>query len=430
MRILNACLLGGALMAGAFVGPAIAEDEITYTKDIAPLLRENCEECHRVGGVAPLALSSYRQAKGWAAMVREVVESRRMPPWHADPHVGTFRNDRRLSDEDIQTLVTWMETGYKRGNPEEALPPFDMPEGWRIKDPDVVLQMPEEVEIAATGVVPYMNIEIPTGFTEDRWIEAMDVQAGNAKVVHHILVYVRDPNHPGDDMGDFLKIGRGFLIGFAPGTVAVDLPKGMAYKIPAGSTLIFQMHYTPTGKPETDQSKIALRFADEAPEHELVTATTVNFEFEIPPHAESHRVEATSPFPKNAILYSMTPHMHYRGKSYEFIAHFPDGTTRKLLHVPNFDFNWQTTYILQEPVFIPAGTRMETIAHFDNSANNPYNPDPSKPIHWGDQTWEEMMIGWMNLSWFDGDADDFAETKEEMLRALEERDANQLARAE
>lgn len=406
-------LLVLAVMPGIAQGGGVQE-EVTYSKHVAHILKENCQTCHRPEGIAPLALMSYTQAKAWAPMIKEVVTTRRMPPWHADPTVGEFKNDRRLSDEDIETIVKWTESGFKRGNQADMPEPFVWSDEWRIQNPDVVLEMPEEISIEATGVVPYMDIAIPTNFGEDRWIQAMDLLPGNAKVVHHILVFVRDPAHQHTELDEFLRIGKGFLIGYAPGTLPVDLPEGYAIKLPKDSTLIFQMHYTPTGKPEKDRSKIAFKFTDKAPVHELLTATTVNTDFVIPPQAANYRVEANSTFPKNAVLYGMTPHMHYRGKSYDYIAKYPDGREELLLRVPKFDFNWQTTYSFKEPKFIPAGTVMHTVAHFDNSADNPSNPDPNKAVKWGDQTWEEMMIGWMNISWFNGSEADYRASLEQL----------------
>jgi hypothetical protein len=422
LHVCSIVLVSIMIAPGLSFAGGVVPEEVTYSQHVSRILQKNCQGCHRPEGVAPLALMTYSQAKNWAPMVKEVVVQRRMPPWHADPSVGHFKNDRRLSDEDIQTLVKWTETGFKRGNPADMPEPLVWDADWRIKNPDVVLQMPKEVHIEATGVVPYMNIEIPTNFSEDKWIRSMDLLAGNAKVVHHILVYARDPAHKNTELNEFLRIGKGFLIGFAPGTLPVQLPEGHAIKLAKDSTLIFQMHYTPTGKPETDRSKIAFKFADGPPKHEIVTATTVSHDFLIPPNDPNYRTEADITFPKNAILYGMTPHMHYRGKSFDYVLRYPDGKEEMLLRVPKFDFNWQTSYALAEPKFIPQGTVMHTVAHFDNSSANPSNPDPNKAVRWGDQTWDEMMIGWMTISWFDG--------SEEQYQATVATDANKLAKSE
>lgn len=391
------CCLAG--FAGLAQDQAPAQNTPTYAKDISRLMQKHCADCHHPGGIGPFSLLTYRQTKGWAEMIKEVVTDRRMPPWHADPEVGKFKNDRRLSDEEIQTIVNWVDNGRPMGNEADMPPPITFSQEWRIPTPDAVFEMPKEVTINPQGVVPYMEFEVPTNFTEDKWLQAIEVRPGNPKVVHHIIIFVRSPEMVAGEKEEFQRIGRGFLVGFAPGTIPTIYQPGYAVKVPKGSTFIFQMHYTPTGKTEVDKSKLGIVFAKEPPQHEMITATTVNFDFQIPAHDPNYRVEAVSELPADAMLYAMTPHMHYRGKSFEYIAHFPDGRSERLLCVPNYDFNWQTTYVLEQPVLLPKGTKMQTIAHFDNSANNKYNPDPSRPVRWGEQTWEEMMIGWMGLSW-------------------------------
>lgn len=397
-------LLAACLLAMLGLGVAYAQTQaegVTYAKEVSRILYKNCAECHRPGGIGPFSLLTYRQAKGWSKMIKEVVTEGRMPPWHADPAIGKFRNDRRLGQEDIAALVSWVDGGMPLGDETQLPEPPEFDENWRIGHPDVVFEMPREVTINPTGVVPYMEIEVPTNFTEDKWIKAMEAKPGNSKVVHHIIIFNRAPQFTAGEREDFQRIGRGFLVGFAPGVIPEELPDGYAVKIPAGSTLIFQMHYTPTGKTEVDRSAFGIKFADGPPTHEVVTATTVNFEFTIPPNDPNYRVEAESVVPADVLLLAMTPHMHYRGKSFEYIVHYPDGKSETLLRVPRYDFNWQTTYKLTEPARLPKGTRIQCVAHFDNSANNPYNPDPNKAVKWGDQTWEEMMIGWMSMAWCD-----------------------------
>ncbi|MBI2423898.1 MAG: hypothetical protein HYV27_13790 [Candidatus Hydrogenedentes bacterium] len=402
-RIPKTPLFGLALALAAGLCPAalagVESETVTFTKHVARILQNNCQDCHHPNGIAPMTLQSYRQVKGWAKMIREVVDTKRMPPWHASPEYGHFSNDRSMAQTDADMLMSWIDNGMPQGDPADMPAPKTYNDEWRIDEPDVVLTMPEEVHIEPSGVMPYENIEIPTGFEEDKWVTQIDIRAGNPKVVHHVLVYARAPEHQEQEMGEFLRLGRGFIAGYAPGTVPVILDGTRAIKIPKGANLIFQMHYTPTGKPEVDRSSIGLKFAEKAPEFEDLTATTINFDFKIPPHADNHEVVADIEFPKSALLYSMTPHMHYRGKGFTYTAKYPDGTEEILLDVPRFDFNWQTSYVLETPRYIPAGTVLHTVAHFDNSANNPANPDPSKPVRWGDQTWEEMMIGWMTISW-------------------------------
>lgn len=400
---LAVCVIAGA--AGAQDNAAApAADVPTYAKEVSRLMQEKCSGCHHPGGIGPFSLLTYRQTKGWAPMIKEVVEQRRMPPWHADPSVGKYKNDRRLTDEEISTIVKWVDGGRPMGNEADLPEPITYSEEWRIPGPDVVFELPSEQTIDPSGVVPYREIEVPTNFAEDKWLQMIEARASNPKVVHHIIVFVRSPDMEVGERAEFQRIGRGFLVGFAPGVIPTILPEGHAVKVPKGSTFIFQMHYTPTGKHEVDRSQLGIVFAKQPPQREVITATTINPDFQIPAGDPNYRVVAESVIPDNGILYSMTPHMHYRGKSFEYIAHYPDGKSETLLRVPNYDFNWQTTYILQTPARLPKGTRIETIAHFDNSANNPANPDPTRPVRWGEQTWEEMMIGWMNLSWEKGGA--------------------------
>jgi len=371
----------------------------TYAKDVSRLMQAKCADCHHPGGIGPFSLLTYRQTKGWGEMIKEVVSQRRMPPWHADPSVGKYKNDRRLTDDEINTIVKWVDGGQPLGNEADLPAPVEFSETWRIPGPDAVFELPSEQTIGASGVVPYREIEVPTNFTEDRWVQMIEARPTNAKVVHHIIVFMRSPEMQDGDRQDFQRLGRGFLVGFAPGVIPTVLEPGYAVKVPKGTTLIFQMHYTSTGKHEVDRSQLGLVFAKEPPKHEVVTATTINGDFVIPAGDPNFRVVAQSVIPDDGVLYAMTPHMHYRGKSFEYIAHYPDGKSETLLRVPNFDFNWQTSYVLDTPARLPKGTRIETIAHFDNSANNKANPDPTKPVKWGEQTWEEMMIGWMTMSW-------------------------------
>ena len=395
-------LLGAAALIiatpAAFAADATAPaDEITYTKHIAKIVQERCQECHRPGQIAPFSLTNYRQVKGWAKMIKEVVHDNRMPPWHADPNVGKFANDRSLSKAEKDLLFSWIDNGAPQGDPADLpeAPVWDT--NWRIGTPDVVFSMPEEVTIPPTGVIAYKHFTTPTNFTEDKWVKSMEARAGNPKVVHHILMFAVAPGAQ-RERNEFQGIGGGFLTGFAPGTVAIVLDPGQAIKIPAGANLMWQMHYTPTGREETDRSEFAVVFADAPPTEEVFTGTAQNFRFKIPAGADNHEVVAESVVPFDIQFRGMTPHMHYRGKSFTYTATFPDGREQLLLSVPKYDFNWQIGYELAEYVNMPAGTKLRCVAHFDNSANNPANPDPSKDVIWGDQTWEEMMIGWFNYT--------------------------------
>ncbi|MDZ4861515.1 MAG: cytochrome c [Candidatus Hydrogenedentes bacterium] len=379
--------------------PALATGNPTYAKEVSRLMQEHCAGCHHAGGIGPFSLLSYRQTKGWGEMIKEVVTNRTMPPWHADPAVGKFKNDRRLTDEEIATIVNWIDSGHPLGNEADMPAPLKFSQEWAIESPDAIFEIPKEVTINPSGVVPYMEFEVPTNFTEDMWLQSIEARAGNPKVVHHIIVFVRSPDLGNGDKEEFQRLGRGFLVGFAPGVMPTVFQEGYAVKVPKGSTFVFQMHYTPTGKTEVDKSKLGVVFAKSPPQHEMITATTINFDFQIPAGADNHEVQADSVLPSDGVLFAMTPHMHYRGKAFEYIAHYPDGKSETLLRVPNYDFNWQTTYVLEKPAVLPKGTRIQTIAHFDNSDKNKANPDPTRPVRWGEQTWEEMMIGWMDIIW-------------------------------
>lgn len=394
-----------SLTAALLVAPAFANDldisaskggEITYASHIAGFIQENCQQCHQPNGVAPFSLMNYRQAKGWGKMMKEVVLDGRMPPWHADGSVAHYSNDRSLSDEQKRMIATWVDSGMPRGNPAEEPAPIEWHNEWRIGEPDMIFEMPEEAVIEPTGVVPYQYFVTPTNFEEDKWVNVAEVLPGNPKVVHHIIMFVRNSN---EDDGVRGEDDNGFFDAFAPGTVPMDLEPGMARKIPKGADLVWQVHYTPTGKLEKDRSKFGVKFYDGPVEKELVTNAASKHDFAIPPRADNHRVEAEMTFSRAATIYDMSPHMHYRGKSFEYTLIYPDGKKETLLKVPNYDFNWQTTYKLAEPAKVPAGTKLHCVAHFDNSADNPYNPDPDKTVRWGDQTWEEMMIGFFNMSW-------------------------------
>ena len=396
-----------ALAAFSLAAPAVqaaeadtdasqATTEITYSKQVSRLIQTNCQTCHNPNGVAPFSLMNYRQAKGWGKMIKEVVLDGRMPPWDANDAVGhKFSNNRSLSQEDKNAFASWVDNGTPRGDDAELPAPVEYSTDWRIGTPDMVFEMPEEVTVDPTGVVPYQYFMTPTNFDEDKWIDMAECRPGNPKVVHHIIMFVRDPNQT--TVRD--ERGQGFFDAFAPGTDPMILESGVARRIPKGATLVWQMHYTPTGKEEKDRSSFGIKFAKGPITTELATTEAINFSFNIPPKADNHRVEADMTFETAAVIRSLSPHMHYRGKSFTYTLVYPDGREDLLLDVPNYDFNWQTTYELVEPINVPAGTKMHCVAHFDNSDKNPFNPDPDKTVSWGDQTWEEMMIGFFQLSW-------------------------------
>jgi hypothetical protein len=322
-----------------------------------------------------------------------------MPPWHADPRHGKFSNDRSLSKADHDTLLAWIDQGCPKGDEKDLPPPKRFPEGWHIGKPDVVLSMTREYTVpakAGKNGIRYQYFVVPTNFDEDVWVQAAEARPGARAVVHHIIVYVVKPEERKARRED--GIGNGFLVGYAPGDLGVKFPPGSAKKIPKGATLVFQMHYTPNGVEQKDRSSVGLVLAKEPPRHEVRTRSVAQQLLLIPPGADNHKVTSASTFRQDALLWSLLPHMHLRGKSFEYQAVFPDGTRKVLLSVPRYDFGWQASYRLAEPLFMPAGTRIECTAHFDNSKDNLNNPDPTAWVRWGDQTWEEMMIGFVDYT--------------------------------
>lgn len=376
----------------------MGDSSVTYGAHIAPILVKHCAECHREGEIAPFALTSYDEVAGWADMIQEVVADQRMPPWHADPSHGTFSNARGLSATEKELINKWVRAGAPAGDLSNlpVLPPKVA--GWQLdSEPDVVVRMNESFRVPAEGVVKYKYFEVDPGFKEDKWVRAAEVIPGSREVVHHVLVFARDEeSRKGSAAG-----GGSFLTAYVPGLRAVELPTGMAKLVPAGSKIIFQMHYTPIGEERTDRSAVGLYFADEKDvEQIVVTQETLRHDFAIPPRNSNFKVEATSsraPIPLK--LLAMMPHMHLRGKSFRYEALLPDGQRNTLLDVPAYDFNWQTGYRLKTPLDLPAGARMHCVAHFDNSENNLNNPDPDATVGWGDQTWNEMMIGYFDVAY-------------------------------
>ncbi len=363
------------------------KSEITYTKHVARILQKNCADCHHPGTAAPFSLLSYEDARNWSGMIRETVVERRMPPWSADPRYGHWANDLRMSIEDIDTLISWIDGGMPLGDRSDLPEPRIYADGWQMGKPDIVLRMPREYTVQSQGTVEYQYFVTPTNFEEDVWVQASEARPGNWDAVHHIIVFVRHKDSTRTQ-------GLPSVGGFAPGEEPMVLPQGVGFKVPAGAQLVWQMHYTPTGKVETDRSEVGLYLCKEPPQRQVRGGGAFNVRFRIPPGAENHRVVSTAKFPADVELISLMPHMHLRGKDFKYTARYPDGRSEILLNVPNYDFNWQHRYRFQQPLRIPAGTTIECVAHFDNSIHNPANPDPTKEIRWGDQSWEEMMIGW------------------------------------
>ncbi len=373
--------------------------EVTYCNQIASILQKRCVQCHRDGEIAPFALTDFDEVVGWAEMIQEVVQDRRMPPWHANPEYGDFENDCRMTDEEKQMIDDWVAAGAPEGDPSDLPDPPEYATGWMLpREPDAVIYADKKpYTVPAEGVIEYRYTSAETHFEEDKWISAAEIVPGSRAVVHHVIAFVRRPGQRG---GDFSGARGGFLAAYVPGLVAQPFPKGMAKFVPAGSDIIFQMHYTPVGSPQKDRTKIGLVFADPAEVTHLVsTSAAVQPYLRIPPREDDYQVEAKSPaHVKDVLLLGLMPHMHLRGKAFSYEALYPDGQNEMLLDVPNYDFNWQTAYRLTQPKLMPAGTRIRAVAHYDNSEKNLANPDPDDVVRWGEQTWDEMMIGYFDFA--------------------------------
>jgi peroxiredoxin len=376
---------------------AKANSAVTYSKDIAPLLNNRCVECHRSGEIAPFSLTSYSEAAGWAETLLEVVHENRMPPWHADPQFGQFSNDRRLSDAEKQLLDAWVQAGAPEGDPKDLPAPPTFAEGWRLPRVDQEIFMDDAAyDVPAEGTVSYKYFVVDPGFTEDKWVQGAECRAGNRAVVHHIILGTRSGSRGKGQSGRFES---GFLTATAPGAHPLVLPEGMAKLVPAGSKFIFQLHYTPNGSPQKDRSSVALMFADPATVRREVATLAVDTKLLlIPPRVANYQLEAWHTFRRDTVLLSLFPHMHLRGKSFRYEASYPDGTSEILLDVPRYDFAWQQTYRLAEPKLLPKGTRLRCVAHYDNSPDNIANPNPNALVHFGEQTWDEMLMGFVDVT--------------------------------
>jgi mono/diheme cytochrome c family protein len=379
-------------LAAAFfaVPKSNANEAITFTKNVAPILFKSCAECHRPGEVAPFSVLSYKDVRPWAKSIREKVVSKEMPPWHADPNHGEFLNDRRLTQTEIDTVAAWVDGGVREGNAKDLPPAPKFTEGWAIGKPDATFSIAEQ-QVPAEGVIKYQYLVVPTNFTEDRWISAAEIRSTGRSAVHHVIVFIQEAGNDSTSPN-----GANLLAGVAPGEQPARYLNNTGKRIPAGSKFLFQMHYTPNGKATTDVTTIGLKFAKQPPQHAVHTRPVLNTGFRIPAGASNHEVKAAYTFREDVHLTSLMPHMHLRGKDMEIKATFADGTQKILLSVPRYDFNWQTYYVPKSPIAIPKGTKIEVTAHYDNSPGNKFNPDPGKEVRWGDQTWEEMMIGWLS----------------------------------
>ena len=427
-----------------------AKKEVTFNRDIAPIFYQNCAECHRGNDIAPMPLMTYKEVRPWARSIKEKVLTREMPPWSPDSKYGEYTNDHRLAQKDIDTIVAWVDQGAKEGEAKDliAAPEFTSTGGWRLGKPDAVFDIGQEFTVTTGMPDTIQTFIVPTNFKEDRWVTAAEILPGNRKVVHHVIAFIQTP-----EMIEQFKKGQGrarallqsdvfyrdgtllkvkadapvyddgcsapnggsafkrpsaseggdafgiFLAGYAPGKGIDVFPAGTAKKVPAGSMLVFQMHYSSYGGKfdgaQGDRTRLGLHFTSKPPERSLNTLGIQNHYFKLPAGDGNHEVTACYTFDADVHLTSYMPHMHLRGKDMKYDVIYPDGRHETLLWVPKFSFNWQTMYYLSKPVAIPKGTRMIVTAHFDNSTRNKYNPDAAKTIRWGDPTYEEMMIGWM-----------------------------------
>ncbi len=372
-----------------------ADATVTYTSHIAKILNDRCVECHRPGEIAPFSLTEYDEVAGWADMIAEVTQERRMPPWHADPKFGHFGNENRLTDDELATIQAWVKAGAPQGDPQAKPPLPTFTTGWQLpKKPDLVVAMRDKpFAVPANGEVRYQYFMADAGLKEDKWIAGAEVVPGNRAVVHHVIVFAAKDGKVKDE-------DRQLLCAYVPGLRVVPYAPGMAKKVSAGSKLIFQLHYTPIGTPQEDLTKIGLVFAkDEDVKYEVQTVSTRSRSFRIEPYKADQKFSAPAlTTPVDVLMLSLSPHMHLRGQSFRYDMTWPNGKTETLLDVPHYDFNWQTAYRLSEPMIVPAGSKLTAFASFDNSTKNLANPDPSATVKWGDQSWEEMLIGYCDIA--------------------------------
>ena len=379
---------------------------ISYSEEIAPILADNCVACHREGGIGPWAMSDYNMVRGFSLMIREVVRTKRMPPWHADPAHGQFSNDRSLSPEQTQTLVHWIEAGAPRGEGPDPLAEIDHDWGtWAVAEPelgepDYIIDIPA-AEIPATGVVDYKYHFVKNTIGKDVWVKAAEILPGDRAVLHHVITSYGTLETEGRRKGRLKREGQAGLRGYVPGMTSQMFPEGTGVYLPADATIEFQVHYTTNGKATVDESQLGIWVYEEPPEHQVFSMILLNGRIQIPPHAKAHKEFAERVIPKDALVYNLLPHAHFRGKASEFSVVYPDGTEEILLSVPNYDFNWQTTYSLAEPKLIPAGSKIVHTTWWDNSAQNPANPDPTIEVTWGEQSWEEMLFGAILMRFLD-----------------------------
>lgn len=410
--------------AGSLSAASTATVPVTFHKDVEAILQKRCQACHRPGEAAPMSFLTYQDVRPWAKAIRSAVLLKKMPPWSADPAYGKFLNDRSLTAGEIDTVKTWVDQGAMEGNAKDAPAPLQFTDGWSIGTPDLIVEMPKAFEVPATGVIPYQYIVVPTGLTEDKWVVAAEIRPGNRRTMHHSIAFALAPgtkSFMGSKPGDFLDaiaiqkaqqrkpgapepnqfdsgINAEAVQTYAPGGVPTQFEPGQARLVKAGSNIMFQLHYTPNGKPFSDRTRLGMIFAKQAPTERVKMVNVQNFAFSIPPNVDDYPIEARARVTHDFTIISMLPHMHLRGKDFEYRATYPTGESEILLRVPRWDFNWQITYYLEKPKLIPKGTIIECVGHFDNTPNNPFNPDASAEVVYGEQTFNEMMGGIMDIA--------------------------------
>lgn len=411
------CWIPGLLLVSVVIAADQPPATVTFNKDVLPIFQKNCQSCHRPGEIGPMPLLSYQNARPWAKSIRTAVLTRKMPPWFADPKYGHFMNDRSLSERDIHTIVSWVDEGAPEGDPKDKPAPVHWKEGWNIQ-PDIVFQMPDPYPVPATGTLQYIYIVLPTGFTKDTWVTAAEVRPSARSVVHHVIAVVRPPGSqwmkdakpfvpyiptheaeiagqpdPNDPQSHPVDISYEFLAGYAPGMQPQRFDTDHSAKlIPAGSDIVLQVHYTTNGKtPAMDQTKVGLELAKEPPLKRFYSAVVASPNWTIPPGDPNYEGHAKLTFGEPVEFVFLQPHMHLRGKDMTVRLVYPSGESQTILSTPHYDFNWQIVYYLSKPLQLPKGTRVEVTAHWDNSANNPYNPDPTATVKWGNQSWDEML---------------------------------------
>jgi hypothetical protein len=403
----------------------MAAPEVTFHRDVEPVLQKHCQGCHRPGEAAPFSLLTYKDARPWARAIREAVQSRKMPPWFADPAHGRFDNDRRLRPAEIATIASWVDAGAPEGDPADAPSPVRFTNDWKIGKPDHVIELPIEFEIPASGTINYTWFAADMKLTEDKWIEKLEVRPGNRAVVHHVLVFARAPGNefrkdlqpggfqvkevrtkpntgPQTDQGVF-SIGSSFpsgaeMIGdYVPNGDPFVAQPGQARLVKAGSHLLFQMHYTGNGRATTDRTRVGIIFAKAQPKERIVNDAVVNLTIRIPPEAPNHEARGTVTFQGDTAIGGFGPHMHVRGKAMRYdLIRAATQETETLLYVPAYDFNWQIKYQPMEWVRVRKGDQLRVTAWYDNSANNRFNPDPKREVQWGDQSWDEMLFAFFD----------------------------------